>query len=61
MGDETFVILNETTIMIVPKRNANRLYQIEVWIEGMEVLSEVKKEFDLQKLSRPDNGKSYVV
>jgi len=59
---ETFVILNGIP-MIIPKRNAERLFRIEVWIESAEVLKEfgLEKETELKKeKSETDKTRAYI-
>jgi hypothetical protein len=57
---ENLVILNGIPI-IMPRRNAERLLQIEVWIESGALLGELEKELGIQKPSKLDNAKEYIV
>lgn len=56
---ENFIILNGIP-MIIPRRNAERLLQIELWIESGVLFVELKKELGIQELSKPDNSKYYI-
>jgi hypothetical protein len=54
MNDEKMVILNGYIHLWVPKRNAERLLQIELWMESDLVLKQLENDLGIRKLRKSE-------